>query len=169
MSLNENLVHPKNTVMEDIFSATLTPYRSLSQRGFIVLMVLFGGTCFLMGIFYIIIGAWPVLIFLGFDVLFIYLALKINYKSGKVHEEIILRADSLIIRRFSMHGACQEYQLNPFWTKLHIDRDDEQLATKIMVLHKNKDPLLLGHFLNPDDKTSFAQAFQKAFNKAKNA
>ena len=150
----------------EIFSATLRPYRSLSHKGFILLMLLFGGTCFLMGFFYIMVGAWPVFAFLGLDVVLLYLAFRLNYYSGRAFEEVIVRRDALIIRRVSGRGKIQELSFNPFWAKLIIDKDDEGVVTKISITAKGEESPI-GHFLNPEDKTTFAKAFGAAFAEAR--
>ena len=52
-----------------IFSAVLTPHRSLSRGGFIVLMLVLGGISLATGIVFLLAGAWPVFGFCGLDVL----------------------------------------------------------------------------------------------------
>lgn len=155
-----------NQAFAEIFSATLNPYRSLSQNGFIILMILFGGTCFCMGFFYVMVGAWPVFVFLGLDVLLLYLAFRSNYFAAKAHEEIIVRKDALIIRRVSPHGKVQEICFNPYWVKLHLIRDEDDIVTKISVTARGE-KANIGQFLNPDDKTTFAKAFGAALAEAK--
>lgn len=150
----------------EIFSATLRPYRSLNQNGFILLMLLFGGTCFCMGFFYVMVGAWPVFAFLGLDVVLLYIAFRVNYRSAKAYEEIIVRQDALIIRRVSPRGKSHEITFNPYWVKLHLSRDEDDVVTKISVT-AHGEQASLGQFLNPDDKTTFAKAFGAALFEAK--
>ncbi|MEO1067304.1 MAG: DUF2244 domain-containing protein [Pseudomonadota bacterium] len=150
----------------EIFSATLRPYRSLSQNGFIILMILFGGTCFLMGFFYFMVGAWPVFVFLGLDVLLVYVAFRVNYHAAKAFEEVIVRRDELIVRRVSARGRIQELRFNPFWAKLQISKDEDDIVTKILLTARGE-RTDIGRFLNPHDKTSFAQAFGAALAEAK--
>lgn len=156
----------KDDELVEIFSATLRPYRSLSSNGFIVLMILFGGTCFLMGFFYVMVGAWPVFIFLGLDVLILYLAFRINYRAARAYEEISVRSDSLVVRRVSARGAIRELRFNPFWVKLALKKDDEDLVTDISISARGE-TAVIGGFLNPEDKTSFAKAFGAALAEAK--
>jgi len=150
----------------EIFSATLRPYRSLSRNGFILLMLLFGGTCFSMGIFYMLAGAWPVFGFLGIDVVLLYLAFRVNYHSAKAYEEVIVRRDVLIIRHISARGKIQELSFNPFWAKLHVSRDEEGVVTRISVTARGERSDV-GKFLNPEDKTTFAKAFGAALAEAR--
>lgn len=119
-----------------------------------------------MGIFYVVVGAWPVFVFLGLDVIILYVAFRINYRTAKSFEEVIVRRDQLIIRRISAGGRIQEMTFNPFWVKLHIEKDDEDVVTKISITTRGKHADI-GGFLNPDDKTTFAKAFGLALAKAK--
>lgn len=150
----------------EIFSATLRPYRSLSRNGFIILMILFGGTCFCLGFFYVMVGAWPVFGFLGLDVALLYIAFRSNYYSARAFEEVIVRRDVLIFRRVSARGQIQEISFNPFWVKLDITHDEDDTVTKISVKTQNQ-KTNIGRFLNPEDKTTFAKAFMAALAEAK--
>lgn len=166
MSENGKSPYPARDGLVEIFSATLRPYRSLSRNGFIILMLLFGGTCFCMGFFYVVAGAWPVFGFLGIDVLILYIAFKANYRSARAFEEIIVRRDALIVRRISPRGQIREMTFNPFWAKLHVKRDEEDIVTHISIASKGE-YTDIGAFLNPDDKTTFAKAFGAALAQAR--
>lgn len=64
------------------FRAVLTPHRSLSPRGFLILMSVLATVSFATGLLFASIGAWPVLGFFGLDVGIIYLAFRLNYRAG---------------------------------------------------------------------------------------
>ncbi len=59
-----------------IFSAVLTPHRSLGSIGFLVLMIVFGVISFIAGMAFLLMGAWPVFGFFGLDVLLLYWAFR---------------------------------------------------------------------------------------------
>ena len=67
----------------DTFRVVLTPHRSLGPKGFLALMLAFGAISFATGIVFYIAGAWPVVGFLGLDVLLVYVAFRLNYRSGR--------------------------------------------------------------------------------------
>ena len=54
-----------------LFSALLTPHRSLSHIGFFVLMAVIAVVSFAGGVVFFLVGAWPVGGFFGLDVLLI--------------------------------------------------------------------------------------------------
>lgn len=143
------------------FVAELTPHRSLSREGFYVLMGFISVTCFASGVMFMVIGAWPVLIFLALDVLVIWLAFKLNYRSGRVRERVSVARDELVIQQFDSSGRMKEHIFNPFWTRFEIERHDE-IGITGMVLRSRDKQLTIGSFLNPEDRESFSMAFAGA-------
>ena len=55
-----------------LFSALLTPHRSLGGVGFIVLMSVIAVVSFAGGVVFYMVGAWPVGFFFGLDAVLIY-------------------------------------------------------------------------------------------------
>src|SRR5438046_9851695 len=82
-----------------LFSARVTPYRSLNRTGFLVLMSFIGVVSFVAGIAFWMMGAWPVLGFFGLDVLVIYWAFRINFRSADDTEDIVVTLSALLVRR----------------------------------------------------------------------
>jgi len=83
----------------------LRPHRSLAPKGFATLMLLIAGISFVTGMMFVLAGAWPVIGFLGLDVLLIWLAFQLNYRAG-AHREWIVLTDTgdLVVRRHHTRG-----------------------------------------------------------------
>src|SRR6266403_1617443 len=101
-----------------LFSALLTPHRSLNRTGFLVLMVFLSVVSFAAGLAFLLMGAWPVLGFFGLDVLVVYWAFRINFRHAKATEEISVTPSELRVRRVSHRGHVVEWVLNPLWVRL---------------------------------------------------
>src|SRR5437868_1455847 len=101
-----------------LFSAMLTPHRSLGGVGFVVLMSVIAGLSFTGGIVFFLVGAWPVVGFLGLDVLLVFWAFRANYRSAAAFEEVTVTPSELRVRRVSHRGEVQEWALNPLWVSL---------------------------------------------------
>src|SRR5580698_5352247 len=101
-----------------LFSARLTPHRSLNRTGFVVLMTLLCVVSFAAGTAFWLMGAWPVFGFFGLDVLVIYWAFRINYRRAAATEEISVTPFELRVRRVSHRGRVVEWVLNPLWVRL---------------------------------------------------
>src|SRR3974377_627435 len=102
-----------------LFSALLTPHRSLNRTGFLLVMAFLSVISFAAGMLFLLMGAWPVLGFFGLDVLAIYWAFKINFRRAKASEEILVTPSELRVRRISHRGHVVEWVLNPLWVRLH--------------------------------------------------
>src|SRR5882672_273875 len=96
-----------------LFSALLTPHRSLNRTGFLVLMAFLSAVSFAAGLAFLLMGAWPVLGFFGLDVVAIYWAFRINFRHARASEEISVTPSELRVRRVSHRGHVVEWVLNP--------------------------------------------------------
>ncbi|WP_417687308.1 DUF2244 domain-containing protein [Roseibium sp.] len=148
------------------FSAVLTPYRSLSPNGFLILMACLGAVSFVAGMLFLMIGAWPVFGFFGLDVLLIWYAFRRNYASANAFEEVSVSATEIIIRKVGPGRRHQEYRFNPYWARLTMTRIEDEGVTKLC-LSSRGEAVDLGNFLNPEDRTSFAGALANALANAK--
>src|SRR6476620_5385316 len=82
-----------------LFSAIITPHRSLSGTGFLLVMGLIGLMSFSGGLFFFLLGAWPVIGFLGLDVLLVYWAFRANYRAAAPFVEALVTRSELRLRR----------------------------------------------------------------------
>ena len=150
----------------ELFSALLTPHRSLSSIGFLVLMMFVAIVSFIAGIAAWLVGAWPVFGFFGLDVLAIYWAFKINFRHGRAREEIRVTPSELRVRRVSHWGHVMEFVLNPLWVQLDQQIHAEYGVEKLYLLSKGR-RVSIGSFLGPDEKASFATALARALGEAR--
>src|SRR5580704_10402893 len=108
-----------------LFSAILTPHRSLGRTGFLAVMLSIGGISFAAGLVFFIIGAWPVVGFLGLDVLLVYWAFRVSYRAAAAFEEVTVTPSELKVRKVSHRGEVREWMLNPVWVRVERTSDDE--------------------------------------------
>ena len=149
-----------------LFSARVTPHRSLNRTGFLVLMTFIGAVSFIAGIAFWMMGAWPVLGFFGLDVLVIYWAFRINFRSADATEDIMLTPSELRVRRVSHRGRLIEWSFNPLWVQLEQTGDPEFGIEHLYLVSRGR-RVSVGHFLGPDEKASFAKALLAALQTAK--
>ncbi len=146
-----------------VFSALLTPHRSLDHSGIHIVVGFYAALALIPGLFFFFNGAWPVVGFLGLDALALWWALRVSLKSGRAYEEVTLWCDALQVRHVTAKGKERIYNFNPFWVRLNVIRDLEDRVTSI-VLSTHQKSLEIGAFLNPDDKASFAASFRRALS-----
>jgi uncharacterized membrane protein len=150
----------------ELFSALLTPHRSLSRTQFTVLMTFVCAISFAAGVVFWRMGAWPVFGFFGLDVLAIYWAFKINFRRGNATEEISVTPSELRVRRVSHRGHVVEWVLNPLWVQLDQKTHAEFGIEKLYLVSRGR-RVSVASFLGPDEKASFAKALMAALQAAK--
>ena len=150
----------------ELFSARLTPHRSLSRGGFLALMGFLSFVSFAAGLAFWLMGAWPVFGFFGLDVLAIYFAFRINFRHARASEEIRVTPSELRLRRVSHRGHVVEFVLNPLWVQLDQKTHAEYGVEKLYLLSKGR-RVSIASFLGPDEKASFAKALGAALAAAR--
>src|SRR5271154_6715105 len=150
----------------ELFSALLTPHRSLNRTGFVVLMVFLSVVSFAAGLAFLLMGAWPVFGFFGLDVLALYWAFRINFRDAKATEEISITASELRVRRVSHRGHVVEWVLNPLWVQLDQKTHAEFGIEKLYLVSKGR-RVAIARFLGPEEKASFSKALMAALQAAR--
>lgn len=149
-----------------IFSAVITPHRSLSRTGFLGLMALFCAVSFIAGMVFLIAGAWPVFGFLGLDVLLLYWAFKLNYRHAGAYEQVTVTPSALTLRKVSHRGRAREWVFNPLWVKLGKDEHEEFGIERLFLVTRGQH-FPVAAFLGPAEKSSFAKELNAALHLAK--
>jgi uncharacterized membrane protein len=159
---------PDNDLGEEptLFSATLTPHRSLGRAGFLILMLIFGAISFVAGMVFLVAGAWPVFGFFGLDVLLVYWAFRANYRAAAAYEQVTMTSSELKVRKVSRRGQVAEWTLNPVWTKLDAQIHAEYGIERLFLVSRGR-RLAVASFLGPDEKEEFAAALSAALGEAK--
>jgi uncharacterized membrane protein len=149
-----------------LFSAVLTPHRSLGALGFVLVMALLSGLSFAAGVMFYAIGAWPVVGFLGLDVLLVYLAFRANYRSATAYEAVTMTPSELRVRKVSHRGQTAEWKLNPVWVRLD-KQTHEEFGIQRLFLVSHGQRLPIAAFLGPREKEAFALALGAALAEAR--
>ena len=149
----------------DTFNAILTPHRSLSPFGFVVLMSLISLVSFVVGLYFLLLGAWPIMGFFGLDVLLIYIAFRLNYRSGREYETVDLSPDLLKLTRVDPAGRAKTYDFNPYWVRVGLTEEHD--GRNIMWLASHGRELVFGRFLSDEERREFAEALGLALANAR--
>lgn len=149
-----------------LFSAILTPHRSLGGRGVRAVMLAVTGLSVAAGALFLLMGAWPVSGFFGLDVVLLGWALQASCRTARAFEEVLVTPSALKVRKVSHRGQAAEWTLNPRWVKLDCEVDEEYgLRRLALVSHGRRLPIAT--FLPPQEKESFAAALAAALGEAK--
>lgn len=147
------------------FRAVLRPHRSLGPTGFLVLMSVISAISFVTGAVFYFMGAWPVLGFFGLDVLLIYIAFRLNYRSGRLHETVELSPSDLTVTRIYPSGRRERFVFNPYWVRVRLAEGRDGRTDLRLHLHGKE--LSFGRFLTDDERRDFAKALTGALIEAR--
>jgi uncharacterized membrane protein len=164
--MSESNAQPAAAAEPTLFSALLTPHRSLSGTGFLVVMGVLAGVSFAGGVLFLILGAWPVMPFLGLDVALVYWAFRANYRAAAAYEEVTVTPSELHVKRVSARGKVAEWSLNPVWVRLERETHEEFGLLRLFLVSRGS-KLAIAGFLGPNEKESFATALSAAIGEAK--
>lgn len=149
-----------------IFSALLTPHRSLNRAGFLAVMLFLSVVSFVTGLVFLMMGAWPVFGFFGLDLLVIWWAFKANFRAARATEEIVITPSELRVRRVSHRGQVSEWAFNPLWVRLDLEIDEDFGIEHLYLISRGR-RLQIAGFLGPKEKASFYNGLIEALNAAK--
>lgn len=157
---------PTKTQARPIFAATLTPPRALTPVGKRVVVGLVAALAALPGVIFYIAGAWPVVGFMGLDVLAIWIALTVSMRSSRQEEVVTLWPGRLELKRTSARGVESTESFVPAQVRFVIARDFNERVTGLE-LREGDRHISFGSFLSGDEKLSFSKAFGTALRRAR--
>ena len=77
----------------ETYIITLWPYRSLSVKGFRIFMLVLASLMSAIATGFFLLGAWPVIGFLGAEILIVWFAFRINYRAAQLVETVKITPD----------------------------------------------------------------------------
>ncbi|MDR4307023.1 DUF2244 domain-containing protein [Chelatococcus sambhunathii] len=149
-----------------VFAAEIRPHRSLGPKGVSIVLGVFGVFSAILSVPFFVIGAWPVIGFLGLDVLALWLAFRFSFAQARACEQVALTYVELLVRKVTARGAAREWRFNPNWVRLESEQDEEFGMTRLSVASRGA-RLEVADALSPDERADFADAFGRALATAK--
>jgi uncharacterized membrane protein len=146
----------------------LHPHRSLSPRGFYILMAFIGLVSFVVGLGFLLIGAWPVFGFFGLDAALIYLAFRLNYRDARLYETVSVTPELLKLSRFYPSGQSETFEFNPYWARVRLSTDRPDGRTSLHLGAQGTE-VRFGNFLTDDERRAFAHALTGALLASRSA
>ena len=148
-----------------LFDAVLCPNRSLPQAGFRAVMAVVIVSNLLLGTYFFLEGAWPVVGFCVLDVFAVWLAFKLSYRQGRLRERVRVTPEEMWVARVLPSGHETRWRLQSYWTRLFIERPIGH-ESQVQVTSRGE-TLILGAFLSPEERGRFAEALSDALGKAR--
>lgn len=149
------------------FNALITPHRSLSPRGFTILIGIVAAMNFTAGILFMAQGAWPVFGFCGLEVVLVWWAFRANYRAARAHETVQLSDEELRIRRVDAKGNARAFSFQPYWVRVAL-REEPDESTHLHLMSHGRD-LEVAAALSAPEREDFARALDEALAKLRSA
>ena len=152
---------------------TIWPYRSLSARGFMLVMAELGSLAFCIGLGFFLLGAWPVVGFLGLEILVVWVAFKMNYRAAKRRQNLIATAKELTIETVTPAGERNSTSLPTAWVQVELtpreEPDTASRAQQRVIARSHGRTAELGSFLHPAEMPKLAREVRRMVSRARNA
>lgn len=150
-----------------LFEAISRPPRSLSDRGMRWLVALACLGAAIPGVIIAALGAWPVLPFLGIEVLLVLFLVSLHRRWTKAAVEVIrLTEGRLHIATADGRGGRRTTVLEPYWTRVILE--EEVAGSLRLLLVQRGRSIELGLFLATEERRDLAKALSAALERYRN-
>lgn len=146
--------------------ARIAPNRSLSTRGMVVLLGVVIVFNLFIAVFLLVLGAPPVLPFLGLDVLAIGLALRASARASRRAERVQVTAEAVTVSREDEAGSRTIWTSPTAFTRVGVEQPGEHETRVRLMIHRRR--LTVGRALAPAERMEFADALRDAIRAARN-
>lgn len=146
--------------------AEIRPNRSLSERGFVVLISIITLANCASALVFLRLGAPYVLPFLGVDVLAVALAFMVSFRSGRVIERVQVSPAEVKVTYESPRETRVVWASPTAFTRVTAERDEEDRVTALRLALSGRETAVAAA-LSPGERAAFAQALEDAILKAR--
>ncbi len=145
--------------------AVLMPNRSLSERGFAIGMAIVAVVFFLTGLMFWSMGAVPILAFFGLDMVAIWLAFRLSFRKLNEQTHVTVSARAIRLSHRDAKGRVRETEVPSAFARVELD--EPVTPTSWLRIEHGRTAWVIGRFLTPNERKSFATALRQALKAAK--
>ena len=132
----------------------IKPNKSLNQKQILLFLTVTGGLIFFIGVRFVIVGAWPILIFgiIEFLILVFCTYLYVNFTKRK--ERIILDQQEMKIQKLDDKEIVSDQSYNLYWSNIKNNRDN-------LTLNYAGQKKIFAKFLNPQRRLKLKKIIER--------
>lgn len=145
--------------------AVLEPPRSLSTRGLNRVMMLLGAFSAVFSLGFLLVGAWPVVGFLGVEILALWLVFQWSFRAQRARTYVRVTADEVDVRKVDGWGRERRASLASHFVRVEFDRT--ATGPNALRLATSRSAYTLGEFLTPRERETFARRLMQAISDAR--
>jgi uncharacterized membrane protein len=101
-----------------------------------------------------LLGAWPVMGFMGLDIYLLWYLFNRNYFDARRSETLTLTDRDLVVERRSPDGEREEHRLDAYWLKI-------ETGERLIAISRGQ-RIVIGRFLSPDERDRVADQLKAA-------
>ena len=102
----------------------IKPNKSLNHKQILLFLAITGGLIFFMGVRFVIVGAWPILIFGIVEFLILEFCTYLYFNFAKRREIIILNQEEIRIQKLKDQEMEDDQSYNIHWSSFKNNKDD---------------------------------------------
>ena len=140
--------------------AVITPHRSLSRKGFAVLLGVVIAFNLAVGTLMVVLRAFPVPVFLGADVLAVVIAFRASYRGAGQRERVRVTADEVSVAHEWSRGRRTVWRSPTAFTRVLVEQPTDH-ETRVRLAISDR-ALTIGHALSPGERAGLAEALERA-------
>ena len=145
--------------------AVLEPPRSLSTRGLNRVMLILGVFSAVFGLGFLLVGAWPVVGFLGVEILALWLVFRWSFRAQTARTYVRVTADEVDVRKVDGWGRERRASMASHFARVEFDRT--ATGPNALRLATSRTAYPLGEFLSPRERETFARRLMQAISDAR--
>jgi len=146
--------------------AEIKPNRSLSQRGFVVLICVVTVANVASALVFLRLGAKLVPPFLAVDVLALAVAFLASFKAGRVIERVQVSAAEVKVTHEAQGASRVVWESPTAFTRVTTERDEDDRVTALRLMLSGRQTAVAAA-LSPRERGEFAKALEDAIWRAK--
>ena len=152
---------PGQTYMD----AVITPHRSLSERGFIVLIAVVTVSNCISSAVFVHLGATLVPIFMGLDVLAVLVAFMVSFASARRVERVRVTAREVLVTHEAPNWRRVVWESPTAFTRVAVEREEDRTIGLRLALSGRE--VAVAQSLSPRERGEFAKALERAIGEAR--
>jgi uncharacterized membrane protein len=148
-----------------VFEALLVPHRSMSPRRAGAVAGALVALSLSIGLRFLLLGAWPVLVFSLLEVPLLGVLLAINLRRARASELILLDRQAITVTQTDPGGRHKTFSLPAAWLQVNLEAG---ATTSRLMLSSRGHGKEIGAFLHEPDRASLFEALRRAMQEARN-
>jgi uncharacterized membrane protein len=145
--------------------AVIRPHRSLSERGFIILIAVVTICNCISSAVFVYYGATLVPFFMAFDVLAVIVAFAVSFAGARQVQRVTITARDVVVTHETPNWTKVVWESPTAFTRVTIEKDEDRTAVVRLALSGKDVPV--AQALSPRERGEFAQALERAIWEAR--